>query len=712
MALPLFAVGFTAVVGQVLLMRELVAAFYGNELLFGLILAAWLAWGAVGSAAAARWRRGVGRTVGPGLALAALLLPAQLGLVRGVRDLLGVPPGAFVELAPTVLAVILIPAPLCALLGGLFSLAARSLPGPAAGARAYLWESAGSVTGGILFSFVFIHWLDPFQIALLVGSLDLALAMHLRLSASPRPRIPGFPYLRVLLLCAPAFLLPVSLALGRALHTATLAWQWSDLAFATDSPYGRLTILARGEQRAFFENGALSFETQSTFPEEVVHFPLLAHPAPRSVLLVGGGVGGDLREALRHPVEEVVYVELDPAVIEAARTHLPPQESAVLDDPRARLVLTDGRRYVQTAGRTFDVVILDLPEPSTGALNRFYTVEFFAEVRAVLTPGGVFSLGLPSAENYWSPELARRNGSVYWSLREVFPEVLVLPGEHTFFLASDRPLPTDPAVLTGRMAERGIEARWVTPAYVEYVLTTDRFSQVQAELLEMADVRRNRDRWPVCYYYDLALWLSRFYPGLRPLFEQARPVSLIWTAMGLAVLAGLARWRKRAIPFAVAVVGLTEMGLEMVVLLSFQVAHGTLYGRVSLVVTGFMAGLAGGAAVGRRLAGRARPVLLGVLGGLACLAVGMALLPLALPEAAYLLLALTAGGLGGMAFPLAVALAGGEEGQTAGLLYAADLAGGCLGALATATLAIPLLGLGQTAFTLALAGLAGIMAVW
>ena len=100
----------------------------------------------------------------------------------------------------------------------------------------------------------------------------------------------------------------------------------------------------------------------------------------------------------------------------------------------------------------FDVVILDLPEPATGALNRFYTREFFSEVRAVLNPGGVFALGLPSAENYWSPELARRNGSVYHTLRAVFPKVTVLPGEHNFFLSSDVPLQTDVDVLTERLA--------------------------------------------------------------------------------------------------------------------------------------------------------------------------------------------------------------------------------------------------------------------
>jgi len=455
MGVALAAVGFTSTIAQVVLMRELVATFYGNELLFGLVLAAWLAWVAVGSWGLARLaeRRQWGtRTFAAGLALAAALFPTQIALVRDVRALLGVTPGAFVEFGPMVVAVVLILAPLCLLGGFLFTLGARLTveQGSTAG-RAYVWESAGAVVGGTLFSFLLIRWLDPFQTALLVAAVNLTVALQLLK--------PVTCSLKRSLICL--FLLALAaLPLGHHLHTATLRWQWSDLAFAADSPYGRITIQARDGQRVFYENGMLAFETQGTFPEEVAHFPLLMHPDPRSVLLVGGGVAGDVREILKHPVAGVTYVELDPLLIEAAQAHLPPEDAAVLNDPRVTLILSDGRLYVKTARRTFDVVILDLPEPATGALNRFYTQEFFEEVHAVLNPGGVFALGLPSAENYWSPELARRNASVYHTLHRVFPEVIVLPGEHNFFLASDAPLETDPAVLAGRLTERGIETRW------------------------------------------------------------------------------------------------------------------------------------------------------------------------------------------------------------------------------------------------------------
>ncbi len=737
MKIALAAVGFTSTIAQVVLMRELVATFYGNELLFGLVLTAWLAWVAAGSWGLARLaerrRLGVG-TFAAGLVLAAPLLPAQICLVRDVRALLGVTPGAFIEFGPMVAAIVLILAPLCLLAGFLFTLGARLTveQGGAAG-QAYVWESTGAVAGGTLFSFLLIRLLDPFQTALLVGAVNLTIALLIYLSIRPSTPTPTLPHPHTLLLLGfLALLLLCSLPLGHSLHDATLRWQWSDLAFAADSPYGRLIIQARDGQRVFFENGLLAFETQGIFPEEVAHFPLLAHPDPQSILLVGGGVAGDVREILKHPTARVTYVELDPLLIEAAQAHLPPEDAAVLSDPRVTLILTDGRLYVKrcpehvegTAHRTFDVVILDLPEPSTGAINRFYTREFFEEVRAVLNPGGIFALGLPSAENYWSPELARRNGSVYHTLRAVFPEIFVLPGEHNFFLASGVPLEADFTVLAGRLADRGVETRWVTPEYIEYIFTTDRFAQVQAELAATTGVRLNEDLRPVCYYYDLALWLSRFYPNLRGAFESASLVSLWWVAVPLALIVLLVRWRRGwAVPVAIAGIGLAEMTLEVVILFAFQVLHGTVYAEVSLIVTAFMAGLAlGGAASNQWLAVSsqrsagggwgARRALIAVQAAVAIYSGVFPLvlsLPIPAPALVFPLLALLAGTLTGMAFPLAVALTRGSAGRVAGMLYGADLVGGCVGALLAAVLLVPVLGIPQTCAAVALVGLAGLL---
>lgn len=732
LGIALAAVGFTSTIGQLVLLRELMAVFYGNELVLGLILAVWLAWVAAGAWGLARRSEGMGAgAVAAGLAAAAALLPAQVALIRASRTLLGVTPGALVPFGPMALTVLLALAPLCLLLGWQFTLGARLLaeqrgsPSTAAGTgagAAYVAESLGAVLGGVLFSFLLVRWLDPFRTALGVGALNLAVAAPLVRRRRWLPAIGA--------IALAASLLP----LGGWLHRTTLGWQYSGLRFARDSIYGRIVVTGHGEskipdrgQRVFFENGLLFFETQGVVAEEVAHLPLLAHPQPRRVLLIGGGVSGSLAETLRHPsVQAVHYVELDPLVIVAARAELSPAQAAALDDARVTVAHVDGRVYVRQLGQDqeepFDVIVLDLPEPATGQLNRFYTQEFFTEVEAILAPGGVFALGLPWQENYPGPALQRLGASVYRTLAAEIPEIILLPGDQLFLLASDAPLAADPALWSARLADRGIVARWVVPSYLDYLLTTDRVAQARDLLGAPIGVRLNHDLQPICYFYDLMVWLSRFYGHLSQVAAGASLLRLGWLVVPLAVAAALLR--RWAVPAAIGFIGLAEMTMEVVVLFAFQVVHGYVYGQVGLIVTAFMAGLALGGAVANRwrwpnvgrdgilshiLPHSPRAALAWIQGGMILFTLSFPLVVAPGPPAwVFPLLALVAGGLTGLAFPVAVACLQGETGRVAGLLYGADLVGGCVGAVLASALLVPILGIPQTCLAVALVGLAGL----
>jgi spermidine synthase len=655
------------------------------------------------------------------------LLIAQMVLLRGIRIILGTTPGAYVDFGNTVLTVVLIPTFFCPLAGLLFTLGTRlMLERHGTAGQAYFFESCGAVVGGLLVSFVFIHLLSVFQVILSLGVLAFTSASHLMWD--------GQKHHRSLFLPLAIALGAVALAGGIALDRWTLSWQWHDMVSYAESPYGRLTVQARDGQRAFYTNGLLSFETQSTFPEEVAHFPLLAHPHPRHVLLIGGGVAGNLREILKHPIQHVTYVELDPQVITMARAHLPPSEAKMLEEPRVRVILSDGRHYVANAPKhSFDVIILDLPPPTTGSLNRFYTREFFAQVRQALRPDGLFALGLPSAENYWSPELMRRNLSVYETLKTAFPRLLALTsGDHLFFLATPGSFPMNAAAMSERLIARAIQTRQVTPSYIEYVFSNDRFTADQQRLASGRTVRLNEDLVPICYYYDLALWLSRFYPAVGELFERAGLINLAWLSLPWVLIVLLTRYRRHwAVPVAIAGVGLAHMMLQVVILIAFQTEHGTVYSSVGMVVTAFMAGLAAGSALGNRLTrlwerrgttrtgtaqnATARSVRFGLIGiqmgviGLSGLLVGLLWLPYEIPAVAFGVLAAAAGCITGAAFPLAVLALGEYTASAAGWLYGADLVGGALGAGLGTTLLLPLLGIPQVCAFTALIGVAGLL---
>ena len=115
-------------------------------------------------------------------------------------------------------------------------------------------------------------------------------------------------------------------------------------------------------------------------------------------------------------------------LITMVRNRLPDTIRNSLSDPAVRLITADPRRFLKKSGPAYELILIGMPEPSSGQANRFYTQEFFRECVARLTPDGVIGLRLPTAENLWTPQWIRRTASIHSALASVFPEVLVLPG--------------------------------------------------------------------------------------------------------------------------------------------------------------------------------------------------------------------------------------------------------------------------------------------
>lgn len=124
------------------------------------------------------------------------------------------------------------------------------------------------------------------------------------------------------------------------------------------------------------------------YHEMIAHVPMLTHPNPKNVLVIGGGDGGTIREVTRHEtLEKVVLVEIDEVVIEASKKHLPVLSSA-FDHPKLDLQIADGIQYVkESPDESFDLVIVDSTDP-VGPAEGLFTEEFYKDVQRILkTPG-------------------------------------------------------------------------------------------------------------------------------------------------------------------------------------------------------------------------------------------------------------------------------------------------------------------------------------
>lgn len=742
-------IGFTAVLAQIVLMRELMVVFYGSEVSLGIVLATWLLWTAFGSGVLGRW---AGRARHPRRLLAgleiliALVFPVTILLVRASKLIFHPIPGEILGPGPMFLTSLAVLGVFCTASGLLFAAASATLACDKESSTfestssVYLLEAVGSGVGGLAASLVLIHYLDAFEIVSIVSFLNFLAAAWLLLRPSRlRQTVLGIVIATFVLLVLPF--------LNGKLERMSLVWVWRgfQVVEARNSIYGNLAVVATEGARSLFQNGLVVFTVPDpAAAEEAVHFALLQHPDPKSLLLVGGGLNGSLGEALQYStLERVDYVELDPAVFDLARDYFPNPWTTICSNPRVHVHATDGRLFLKTTPQTFDVIILNLPDPETAQLNRFYTVEFFREAAARLRPNGIFSFQVRASEDYLSPELAGFLRCIRKTLSEVFPAVTFIPGGtfHFFAARSKGVLAAGPQDLIARLKARHVETRYVREYYIPYRMTPDRMRETDLDTRPLASTPVNRDFTPVAYYFDVALWSGRFHRGYRRVFESLARMRFGWVVglLGVVLLgitgtlgsvSGEARRTRSAACFCVAATGFTLMGLEVLVLLGFQALFGYVYYQLAILIAAFMVGMAAGSGWALRAprGGTPLPDQRDASVALAWLQMLIALSPLLLyavldlltglrgatgqfagSQIVFPMLALLSGLLGGYQFPVAsrVFFPNSDQGtHRLGTLYALDLAGACLGAVLLSVYLVPVFGFFKTALLMVVVNVA------
>ncbi len=697
---PPVLLGFLATSFQIYLLREFDVRFFGNELTFGFVLGAWLLWGGIGSLIRPRSSPALGRLARL-YSLTGFLFLISLGLLRFSHNLLGILPGELTGLSAALGFALGLGLLVSLPLGMAFVMNSYLLDGGVA--RVYLLESLGATLAGLSVHFLLIPHFSNWQAAaILMGISGLVVFLTMR-------RRRAWVALSAALAAAAALAL-LDFPSQRA------AWKPLALVRAEDTRYGKLQVVRTADQYSLYSNGLPLF----TYPnaaaaEECVHFALLQRPAGGLVLLIGGGAGGAVQEILKYPSTRVDYVEPDPAVIRLAESFLPEAGISALKDRRVHVIHEDGRSFLHRTTATYDAIILNLPEPATAQINRFYTTEFFREARQKLTASGVVSFTVPSAENYISRDLQHFLATLYRTLAGVFPEVAVVPGEDNTFLASGATLTLDPERLSEAIGKLGLQNKFVSPQMLPARLNPARVATLKDKISgDSAPV--NSDLVPTSYFFQSVLWASQF-KGLESwalrLFARLSPfwvldVPLIAAAIVLASLA--LKRRQAAFRFLapVALMGFTSITVEMAVLIMFQASFGYVYGRIALLLASFMAGLFTGALAGLTRK-RPRPVdLAAVQAGFAVMLLltmtvlmnkrGSEILP-------FLVLA-TFGVLSGYLFIAANRLFL-KESVHPGIGYGADLLGSFLGVVLAASVVIPLFGIPLLLSRLALLNVLG-----
>ncbi len=604
MFLEFFTIGLVSLLGQIVLLRELSVATYGVELIYLLGMACWL----IGSSLGAD----LGRRKGAGgyfvvlwiFLLYSLLLPLDMVFLRLSRWLLGGVTGAFLPFHLQILTLALSVIPLSFLMGMAFQRAARFWIAERSEtnvlARAYGWECLGSVVAGGLTTLAPVFHVPNFLTGLCCAVFPLLLILYRLWSYKKIQSISVVSaLLAVIFAGSSVFVMPIDLW--------TSGFNHPFLRVVADTPYGRIAVTSLEGQTTVFENDSVSFETESNSAEELVHTAALQHTGPRRVLLLGGGLEGIVEEVLKYgTVQTIDYVELNQELIYITLPFLGNERRKALANQRVSVIHEDPRRFLRHSFKEYDLILVAMPEPSSGQVNRFYTREFFQLCKLRLLGGGVLGFRLSASENFWSQQLIARNGAIVSAVREVFQDVLVLPGSINLVLAGDR-LTTNTSLLSQRYEAAGLANQLVIPQYLQYLMSSDRFQEVAGHMWEMdAAGLINTDKRPVCYSLTICLWLSRFFPSVLTTewpFTIHAGYSFWWgiplhyllvlsVFLGLVVLFQMLKRKK--IFFRAGVMCWTAFWsavMETVLLLQYQVASGALYGELGLLLMVLMVGM-------------------------------------------------------------------------------------------------------------------------
>lgn len=717
----ILVLGISSVVGQLLVIRELTVSFYGNEFFIGWILFSWLFWVGMGSIFLNKIFKNNNQPAKLLVwchVLVAVFLPLEIFLSRISRILISGPTGQIPNLIPGLIYGFFMLAPICLLLGLQFAIFSRfwkSLEGKTdlekILGKSYVFEAIGFVIGGLIFSYVFILF-NEFLTASILAWLNL-MAVLLILFLIAKSNL-FLKYLTIIL--AVVFVGIAIFSQNINYRTNTLRFPNQKLIETKNSPYGNIAVTETNGQYNFYESGLLIETSQEGFStEEIAHLPLLFHREPQKILLIGNGINGTLKEILKHWPNKVFYLELDPKMIVITEKYASPENRQILDDERIKIINADARNYFKKNPNLFDVIIVNLPNPSTALINRFYSEDFFKDIKTHLYPYGIFMVKLSLSANYFGPEIENLDNSVFKALKNVFPSVLILPEDNHLFIGSLDKIDYDYWPLYSRIIIRDIQTNFINEAYLKYRLNNDRIKTLLNDL-ETNQAQINRDQKPIGYYYNFVYWISIFYPKLAKFFQSLTNIKFIWIIififLGFLVLFPKKRENntRKLLPFIMATAGFSLMVIEIIILFGFQVFYGYLYYKISLIIALLMAGMALGGWLAFKNLNKTK---INSLIKIHCLIILFSLLillgfnflfsntikPSAEIEIIFLLSAMLIGAIVGFEFPIVNKLYlenKNDASKKVGIIYGADLIGSCLGASLVSIFLLPIFGIYET----------------
>lgn len=667
----LILLGYISGTVQIIFLREILNLSGGYEIAAGTVFACWILVSALGAKLAGKVRNTNTVTLIAILPLASIFSLIIYIILSKILIEEGVTPGIIYTLIITLISLI----PFCFLSGYLFvrlsyyaNRETSLLPG-----NSFAIETTGSMIAGMLVTLLSGNILGNFQI--LIAAILVYYIIFL---------LTGRSRFRRLLAIIASFCVVAVIIFKPDTYIRNILLSSVKVINSIDSKYGNIALSEyKGEESVFYNHRLIDYEQDEKQREEDIHYAMVQNDKPEDILIISGGIDKHIQEVLKYgSVKSITYLERDPELIACTR-------DTTIEYPQADVTIVndDAFRYIRRSKSKFDVIISLLPEPDNIVTNRFFTHEYFLDLKEILNSDGIFMLKAGTSSSYISEQESGFLSTIYNSLNGVFSYILPIKGESFYLLCSDVRLKT---AIPELISERSIENTYVNSYYLNNEII--KFNSEQASAVIDSSLQKNLLDKPVAVFYNQKHQLEKT--------GSSRLIVIVIICLLLLVPFFTGDNSARTMYST----SLNLAGTEIMALILIQSTAGNFYQLAGLLIAVAMGGLAIGSSSKLNIGMKLIDMMSALLGLLAVL---FALLSpsiltirnVSIPVIISLLLVIIPAVIAGYYYRRKT-----ESGNSSSIIsgiYFADLCGAALGFMVIAGILVPMYGIKMTFYILA-----------
>ncbi len=563
--------GVFSIISQTILLRELMIGVNGNEIIFSIFLSLWLLIIALGSLWGNKLQSSI-KKVTTVFSLFSILLPTQFYLIPLLINQMNVIQGELISIPLLIMISIIVITPGSLLLGLSFPLLCKQLNKMSDPVhKGYVLEAIGMIIGSILL-IILLSFFSHFQIIFLLSSMIFLFLYFVNKRS-----------LNVFLMLLFLICLPFS----QSFYQQRYAKKYGEekLTSSKNSQYGRLDVTFENEQQNYYWNGGLLANSQNDrYAQQLINFVMLQHKDPQKILLIGGALSGFIPIIKQcDSVKSIDCISLEKNILRTM-----PKFDLV------NKITGDAIHYLRESDSYYDLIFCDLPMPTTLNLNRFYTTEFFTNVKDNLkNKNSVFALTLESGANFMTSDIAALNSSVINAFAYNYKNFVVIPSLKNLLIGSNNDH------ITNNVDSLTTRAFGKLQTWFNYTTIWEKCNELEISnfhsRINEVNVKPNSISNPVAYFYSVKIWSDIQDLDLFSFSKLSYPIKIIIVVLVFIIIGLLFKLfsfpKKFKLNFSIFSISFCNFILELILLNYFQMNFGYVYFMIVFFSSSFMLGL-------------------------------------------------------------------------------------------------------------------------